>query len=405
MAETFKAVQVSDHVYWVGAVDWKVRNFHGYLTQRGTTYNAFLVKGEKTALIDTVKAPFVDEMLGRIASVVDPASVDVMISNHAEPDHSGGIPRAVEAIQPDEFYASKNGVKALEDYFHMGRPITPVETGQSISLGDLTITCVETRMCHWPDSMVSYLAEDEVLFSQDGFGMHLATTERFADEIPQHVMDYEAAKYYANILLPLSEFIKKTLATWTSLNLPLKLLAPDHGPLYRTPEDINWIIGRYAEWADQPPTDKAIVIYETMWKSTEMLADAIGEGIGEQGISCKLLPLRGCHRSDVVTELMNAGAVVVGTPTLNKNMFPSIADVLTYIGGLQPANKVAAAFGSFGWSGEGAKNVHKALADMGLDMVGEPLQTKYTPDEAAMAKARQLGADVAKALQAKLAKA
>jgi flavorubredoxin len=404
MADTFKATKISDNVYWVGAIDWDVRNFHGYLTQRGTTYNAFLIMGEKITLIDTVKAPFFKEMMARIASVVDPSKVEVLVSNHAELDHSGSIPRTIEAIKPSEIYASKPGVKALEAHFHMGADIKGVGDGDTLSLGNLTLAFAETRMCHWPDSMVSYLVEDQILFSQDGFGMHLATTERFGDEVDMGIMEYEAAKYYANILLPLGTFVNKTLEKWTSLGLPLKVLAPDHGPIFRTEENINWIIGRYAEWASQPTSDKAVIVYETMWESTRLMARAIHEGMSHEGVTTRLLPLRGCHRSDVVTEMMGAGALVVGTPTINQGMYPAIADILTYIKGLKPANKVAAAFGSFGWSGEGAKDVHAMLADMGLDMAtDEPLRLKYVPDAEAFEQCRQYGIAIAKALKAKLA--
>ena len=249
MAETFKAIKVSDHLYWVGAIDWDVRDFHGYLTQRGSTYNAYLIVAEKVTLVDTVKAPFFDEMMARVSSVVDPKQIDVLISNHAEMDHSGALPRTIQAVQPTTIYASKAGVSALEAHFHMGTDITAVTDGQRVDLGGEAVTFAETKMCHWPDSMVTYLHEDQVLLSQDGFGMHLASTERFADELPQHILDYEAAKYYANILLPLSKFIVRTLDKLAGLALPIKILAPDHGLIYRTEEHIGWILGAYRSWA------------------------------------------------------------------------------------------------------------------------------------------------------------
>ncbi len=403
MADTFKAIPITEHVYWVGAVDWEVRDFHGYLTQRGTTYNAYLIVGEKTTLIDTVKAPFFEEMRDRIKSVVDPSSIDVLISNHAEMDHSGSIPRVIESLKPKEFYASKVGAKALEDHFHLGRDIKTVADGDTLSLGDLTLAFAETRMCHWPDSMVSYLVEDQVMFSQDGFGMHWATTERFADEVDPAIMEHEAAKYYGNILLPLSGFINKTLDKLTELALPMQVLAPDHGPIYRTEKDIGWIVGRYAEWAAQKPKYKAVVVYETMWESTDKMARALHEGLADEGVDVWMMSTRGCHRSDIATEVLDAGALIVGTPTLNSTMFPTVADALTYIKGLKPQNMLGATFGSYGWSGEGAKEAHAILSEqMGLEMVDEPLRVKYVPNADCLGQCRQLGTKIAKQLKAKV---
>ncbi len=399
MPKAFEAIQVADNVYWVGAIDWDVRNFHGYLTGRGTTYNAYLILAEKITLIDTVKAPFFDEMMSRIASVIAPGKIDYIISNHSEMDHSGALPQTIEAIKPEKVFASKVGVKTLAAHFHMDAEITPVANGETLDLGDMKLTFVETRMCHWPDSMVSYLHERELLFSQDGFGMHLASCERFADELAREVLDYESAKYYANILLPLATFITKTLKTITDLGIPLSMVAPDHGPIWRRTEDIERIIGDYARWAVQEPTNKAVVIYDTMWGSTAKMARAIGEALAAGGASVRLMSMNVCHRSDVVTELLDAGALVVGSPTMNNNVFPSVADVMTYIKGLRPCNLVAGAFGSYGWSGEAPKHLHAMLEEMGLTMVPEPLRVNYVPDAPALLQCRKLGETVAKRLR------
>jgi len=403
MAETFKALRVTDRVYWVGAIDWNVRNFHGYLTQRGSTYNAYLVLADKVTLVDTVKAPFFDEMMARIASVVDPQKIEVIISNHAEMDHSGSLPRTIQALKPTAVYASKSGVNALEAHFHTDGKITSVADGQQLDLGDETVTFAETKMCHWPDSMVSYLHKDQLLFSQDGFGMHLATAELFADEVTPSVLQYEARKYYANILLPLSKFVIRMLDKLETLNLPLQILAPDHGPIYRRQEDIQWILGAYRCWATQEPTRRAVVVYDTMWGSTGRMAHLIQEGLTQEGAEAKVMPIAGCHRSDIATELLQAGALIVGSPTINNVMFPTVADVLTYIRGLRPKNMVAAAFGSFGWGGEAVKQVHDILVDMGLEVIGDGLKVKYVPDESALDKCRQLGADVARQMATKTA--
>ena len=396
--ETSQAVRIAEKVYWVGGIDWDVRNFHGYWTSRGTTYNAYLVMSEKPVLIDTVKAPFFDEMMGRIVSVMEPEKIEYIVSNHSEMDHSGCLVQAIKAIRPKEVYASRMGQKALGAHFQMDpAAIIAVGDGDSLDVGDMSLAFVETRMCHWPDSMVSYLVEREILFSQDAFGMHLASHERFADEIDRSVLDEESAKYYANILLHLSPFIDKTLKKMDELGLPMQMVAPDHGPIWRTDEDIKRIVGNYSRWSAQQCSKKAIVVYDSMWGSTTKMARAIGDGLAAGGLHVKLMNVSACHRSDVVTELLDLGALVVGSPTMNNGVLPTMADVMTYIKGLRPRNLVAASFGSFGWSGEASKHLHAMLADIGLNMVADPLRVNYVPDAEALGQCRELGLKVAAA--------
>ena len=314
-------------------------------------------------------------------------------------DHTGCLPKAIAAIGPEQVLASKMGVKALARHFHRQSPPTAVTDGQSLDLGNMKLSFFETRMCHWPDSMVSYLHERELLFSQDAFGMHLAGCERFADEIGREVLDQESAKYYANILLHLSPFIDKTLKKVTDLGIPLSIVAPDHGPIWRRKEDIERIIGSYARWSAQEPTDKAVVVYDTMWGSTAKLARAIGEGLADGGAQVRLMSMSACHRSDVITELLDAGAFLVGSPTINNNVFPTVADVMTYVKGLKPRNLVTAAFGSFGWSGEAPKHLHAMLEEMHLASAVDPLRVNYVPDDEALLEARRLGQAVARKLQ------
>jgi flavorubredoxin len=402
MSDTFKAAQVTERVWWVGAIDWDVRNFHGYRTGRGTTYNAFLIIADKITLVDTVKAEFQEEMMARISSVIDPAKIDVIISNHAEMDHSGCLPQTIAAVNPEAVYCSKIGQRALQAHFGE-LDLIAVDEGQQIDLGGATVSFVETKMCHWPDSMVTYLHEDQLLFSQDAFGMHFASHQRYADELDPSAMQYEAAKYFANILLHLSPFIDKTIAKMGDLGLPLKFIAPDHGPIYRTPELIDWIVSSYGRWAAQTPTNKAVVVYDTMWHSTATLAKLVGEGLVEGGVDdvC-FLNLSEAHRSDVITELLEAGMLVVGSPTMNNNILPSMGDIMTYLKGLRPRNLIGAAFGSFGWSGEAPKQLHAMLEEMGLDMVADPLRVNYVPNEAEQTAAREFGLTLAAALKDRL---
>ena len=370
-----KAVKISEHVWWVGAIDWALKEFHGYTTHRGTTYNAFLIMADKITLIDTVKAPFKNEMYARIASVVDPAKIDYIISNHAEMDHSGALPEVIRDLNPEKVFASVAGVKALHDHFRIGDKLTPVKTGDSISLGNMNVSFVETKMLHWPDSMFTYLAEDKVLFSQDGFGMHLATNQIFADENDWNMMETEMKRYYANILLPYAPQALKLLEVFPSLNLDIALIAPDHGPIWRG-DLLLKPLELYGKWAAQAPVKQALVIYDTMWHSTEKMAFEIADGIRSTGVEVKVMALDGHSRSDVAAEMLDIGALVVGSPTINNGLFPRTADVLTYLKGLRPKNLKGAAFGSFGWSGEAAAQITEQLNAMNCETM-EPLKLKF----------------------------
>jgi len=404
MNGAMKAVPITDRVWWVGAIDWTIRDFHGYATSRGTTYNAYLIQGAPPILIDTVKAPFVDEMLARIASVVDPQKVRYIISNHSEMDHAGGLPQTMAALRPEKIFTSANGLKALEAQLHWGGCAEAVKDNQELTLGDTTLRFLDTRMLHWPDSMMTYFAKDDLLFSQDGFGMHLAGYERFADQVPLDVLYAEAAKYYANILMPLSSFVEKLVARAEELHLSPKIIAPDHGPVYR--KDTGWIVKQYARWAAQKPTMKAVVVYDTMWGSTERMARAIGEGLASGGATpVRLMPMHAAHRSDVATELLDAGALVVGSPTINNTLFPTLADVLAYLGGLRRTNLVGAAFGSYGWSGEAIGRLEERLKSMNVEIVVDALKVLYVPDAAALERCYALGARIAAVMKGRAAPA
>jgi flavorubredoxin len=397
----FSAVRVSEHVWWVGALDWALRDFHGYSTQRGSSYNAYLVMGDYPVLTDTVKAPFREEMLARIASVVNPTDIKVIVSHHAEMDHSGALPQIIDVIKPDKVYASQLGVKNLHAQFHDRHEIAVVKDAEALKLGGLSFTFLETRMLHWPDSMISYLAEDELVFSQDGFGMHLATPKLFADENDPAVLLYEARKYYANILLLYSPLILKLLDRIRGLGISIKTIAPDHGPVWR--KEIDTLLGWYAKWAEQKPEKRAVVVYDTMWQSTGLMARVIGDAMAGEGVGVSVLPLQGSSRADVMTELLCAGALLVGSPTINNGVFPTIADVLTYARGLKPKNLIGAAFGSYGWSGEACTQVEAQLRDMSVELAQPALTVSFVPDAAAIDKCREFGKAVAAKLKERVA--
>jgi flavorubredoxin len=400
MNRIYRAVPVTEDVWWVGAIDWNVRDFHGYKTQRGSTYNAYLIMADRITLIDTVKAPFREEMMARIASVVDPARVDYIVSNHSEPDHSGALPETMAEIRPEKVFASATGVKTLREHFGFSGELSAVADGERLSLGNRTLTFMETRMLHWPDSMFAYLNEEELLFSQDAFGMHLASLERFDDEIDPALLEYEAATYYANILLPYSPLVLKLLEKVTAAGLDFRTIAPDHGPIWR--KDIAGILARYGKWAAQKPTAKAVVVYATMWHSTEKMARAISEGLAAGGLRVMLMSMDEVHRSEVVYELLEAGAIAIGSPTLNNHLLPKMADVLTYLRGLKPRNLVGAAFGSYGWSGEAVLEISEILAEMKVESVGDGIRVKHVPDAETLERCFELGTEMARRVKGRL---
>lgn len=395
MKKVFKAEQISANVWWVGASDWNVRNFHGYLTSRGSTYNAFLIIDEKVTLIDTVKAPFADEMLARIASVIDPEKIDYIISNHAEPDHSGALPRIVEAVKPEKIFTSVAGAKTLTAYYgDLG--YTAVKTGDAIELGKGKCAFVDTKMLHWPDSMITWYDRDQVLFSQDAFGMHLAGSLLWADMYDWSILEQEVRKYFANILNLYSEKVIALLDSLPGLNLDISIIAPDHGPLWR--KDLNRIIDLYRDCALQKPRARALVAYVTMWNSTKVCAEAFADGVRSKGVEVELADLNVCDRSDIMTKASLAGLLAFGAPTMNNQVYPLMADVLNYLKGLRVRNKLCYAFGSCGWSGEGAKQIAAAFEEMKLTQPLPMKQVKYMPSEADLQEFFNNGAALAEQL-------
>lgn len=396
----YKPIEIAKGVFSVGCRDWDIRDFHGYSTYEGTTYNAFLVLGEKNVLIDTVKAGFGDELLANISRIIDPTLIDVVISNHTEMDHSGAIPMLMDKIGRDKpIYCSKMGAKNLKSHFNQDFNFQVVGSGDTLKIGSRTFSFLETRMLHWPDSMFTYLAEEAILFSSDAFGQHYAGDMFFDDEIGEEIMPH-ARKYYANILLHFSDKVQALLKDVAKLNLKIDMICPDHGVLWR--DNPSKIIQAYDLWSQQAPTRKVVVIFDSMWESTTKMARAITSGIESEEVNVRLMNTRKWHRSDIMTEVMDAGAIAVGSPTLNNNIFPVIADVMTYIKGLRPQNKIAAAFGSYGWSGEAVKILNKEFEEMKLEIIDPGVKVQYVPDEANLQQCFDLGVKLATKLKEKL---
>jgi len=393
-----KPLEIAKGIYWVGAIDWNIRDFHGYSTNLGTTYNAYLIVDEKITLVDAVKKEFADELIDRISQIVDPKKIDYVISNHTEMDHSGGLARVMHRIGEEKpVYCSKTGFKNLSKHFVQKWNYQPVEDGGQLKIGKRTLVFMETKMLHWPDSMFTYAKEDKILFSSDAFGQHYAGLERFDDQIGDAIMPH-AKKYFANILLLYAPLILKLVEKVKSMGLAIDTILPDHGVMWR--KDPMKIVKAYVEWSEQKPKRKALVIYDTMWHSTQSMAETIAEALGQEGVDAKPMHLRTWHRSDIMTEVLDAGAIIVGSPTLNNGFFPTVGDILTYLKGLKPQNKVAAAFGSYGWSGEAVKLITKELEEMKFKVVDPGLKVQFVPDHEALQACRELAKKIAKELPA-----
>ena len=379
---------------WVGHVDWTVQDFHGYQTLSGSSYNAYLVRDQKTALIDTVKAPFVGHLLARVAALTDLSKVDYVVCNHAEPDHSGGLPSVMKAIPGAELVCNTNCREALACHYDTSKwKVRIVSDGSSLSLGSRTLTFLNTPMVHWPESMFTYVPEEKLLFSMDAFGQHYASATRFDEDSPLDAVMAEAKTYYANIVMlyggPISRVLDRAKA------LPIEVIAPSHGVIWR--EYVPTILAAYRKWVTCRPVAKVLIVYDTMWKSTELMAQAIHEGALERPVDARLISIRASHITEIATQTLDAAALAVGSPTLNGVLMPEVAAALTYLKGLRPTGKAGFAFGSYGWAKGGQKDVDEYLQAMKFDMLREPLSVRYVPGRDALDECRAAGRDLADA--------
>ncbi len=377
-----------DGIDWVGYVDWSVRNFHGYRTEQGTTYNAYLIRDEKSAIIDTVKAPYGSMLLANVTKLADLKAISYLICNHAEPDHSGSLAQLVEACPQATIVCDARCRETLaKHYATSGWKFHVVATGDSLSLGKRSLQFIETPMVHWPESMATYCPEEKLLFSMDGFGQHYATAFRFDDEVPQDVLMAEAKTYFANILMLYSGPIQRALDQIASL--PCEIIAPSHGVIWR--KNISGIVEAYKEWNAQKPSRKVLVVYDSMWKSTERMAQAIHAGAEEFHVDARLMHLQSINITQLATEVLDAACIAVGSPTLNMVIMPEVAGALTYLQGLKPTGKAGFAFGSYGWGKGGAQDVDAYLKKMKFQILREPLQVQFVPDAAVLEECREAG--------------
>ena len=370
-----KPVQLSEDVYWVGAIDYNLSTFHGYLTQRGSTYNAYLIMDDTITLIDTVKHYKFNEMMERIAEVTDPSRIGCIVSNHVEMDHSGSLPQLMDIVPEAEIIASPNGEKGLKNHFPGEWEYTQAASGESRSIGSRTLTFVNMPMVHWPDSMATYCEEEKILFPNDAFGQHMACSARFDDEVPIGILLEEARKYYANIVLPYGKQVQKALGALSDIET--KMIAPSHGIIWRS--NIGTIVDEYRKWSQNITDEKCVIVYDTMWGSTEKLARAVSRGFEKRNIPVEMRHLQHYHISDIMTDVMESRYVCIGSPTLNNGILPTAASFLSYMKGLSPLKRTGLSFGSYGWGGQGTGIIEQGMKDCGWDLF-ETVRHQYVPD-------------------------
>ncbi|MCX5680457.1 MAG: flavodoxin domain-containing protein [Candidatus Omnitrophica bacterium] len=394
-----KPMEIKKGIYWVGVVDWNVRSFHGhtYNTSRGTTYNAYLIVDDKIALVDTVYGPFANELINRIKEIIPPEKIDYVISNHVETDHSGAMPALMKLCPKARVFGTAKCKEGLYRNYYENWDFQTVKTGDTLKLGKRTLTFVEAPMIHWPDSMFTYCREEELLLSNDAFGQHYASNFRFDDEVEVCGLMDEAKKYYANILWPLGALISKKIEDVLKMGIPIKMVAPAHGIIWR--KDPGKIIKSYLGWAKNETKPKVVIVYETMWKSTEKMARLIMEGLTDSGIEAKLYDIADADRTLVIGEMLDAKGFLIGSSTHDNDMLPNIAGFLELLKGLRPKSRFAAAFGSYGWAGGAAASIEKILKEAGAEIKMPSISCKFVPDSSEEIKCYEFGKDFAKMLQ------
>ncbi|NLJ98853.1 MAG: anaerobic nitric oxide reductase flavorubredoxin [Tissierellia bacterium] len=392
------AFKMTDKVTWVGKIDWELRRFHGdeYSTHRGSSYNSYLIKDEKTVLIDTVWKPFDEEFVENLKKEVDLKDIDYIISNHAEVDHSGALPLLLKEIPDVPIYCSANGAKILKAHYHEDWNFVEVKTGDTLDIGESTLTFIEARMLHWPDTMFTYMSGENILFSNDAFGQHYASELMYNDLVDQAELYQEAIKYYANILTPFSPLVTNKIKEVLSFELPVDIIATSHGIIWR--DNPAQIIEKYLEWADAYQENQITIVYDTMWGATRRMAEGIAEGIqlADKDVTVKLYNAANSDKNDVITEMFKSKAVLVGSSTVNKSIMSATAGILDMIRGIGFKNKKAGAFGSYGWSGESVGLITERLKDAKFEVVDEGLKAFWNPDKDAIDQCVEYGKEFVK---------
>ena len=388
-----KLTEIAKNIYDVGVQDWAVRDFHGYQTEKGATYNSYLIMDEKITLIDTVKAPFAEDLLHNISQVTPLENITYIVINHVEPDHSGAMPALAKACPNAKFIISMAGKNEAIQHYGDIFDFEVVKDGQTLNIGEHTLTFAMMTMLHWPDNMATYCAEEKLLFSNDAFGQHYATSKRFDDLVDQGALYYEAKKYFANILWPYARLIDKAIAKIAGFDI--RIIAPSHGVIWRT--NASEIIDLYSKWGRGVCDGSLVIAYDSMWGGTEKIARAIARGAQRAGVEVKVFKMSNTPNSTVSTEVFTCSGLLVGSPTLNSGMLPTIGSLLVYLKGLNPVGKKVATFGTFGWAGGAQKDMEEILLKFNKEVM-PPFQCKWTPQAANIEAAEQYGYDFAQEL-------
>ncbi len=388
-------VTLAPGVYSVGAVDWIMRNFHGYETPRGITYNSYLIVDEKICLIDTVKSTFAKELLERISQIIDPTKIDYIVCNHTEPDHAGALPALMEKMPQAKVVLTAQGKESIIKHYQKEYDFQVVKEGDVLDLGRNKLNFITMPMLHWPDSMASYLDGEEILFSNDAFGQHICTSKRFDDENDIHDIMDEAAKYFANILMPYQRLIGKALGK--AGGVPIKMIAPSHGVIWR--KHIADIVQKYEQWGSGYRNDTVVIVYDTMWGATEDMARRILEGVSAAGSTVKLHRLTTSSPSDIINDLLEAGGIIIGSSTQHNDILPTVGGFLTYLKGLRPVNKVGAAFGAYGWAGGAQKTIEESLTGAGITIAVPGPAFKWAAGQEGQDQCFNFGLEFAKKVQ------
>lgn len=394
------ATKIKNNVFWVGKVDWELRHFHGdeLSTHHGTTYNSYLIREEKTVLVDTVWQPFTEEFLRELAQAVDLKKIDAVVVNHAEIDHSGAMDALMSRIPGVPVYCTPNGVKSLKGHFHKDWNFKPVRTGDTLDIGNgKKLVFFEAAMLHWPDTMFTYLTGDNILFSNDAFGQHLATDRIFADLVDPCTLWEELLKYYANIIAPWSKMVAAKLEEFKALNWPVDMILTSHGASWRG-EGVLKVIERYTAFAQVYQENRISIVYDTIWGGTRIMAEEIAKGIrmADPSVIVNVMNLASADKNDVASEVFRSKAVLVGSPSHNKCALTSVAGFLEEMRGLSFKGKKAAAFGCYGWSGEAQKRMTDILAEIGFEVVDAGMTNMWEPDATAVEKCQAYGRDFAR---------
>lgn len=392
--------KITDAVSWVGKIDWELKKFHGeeYSTHRGSSYNSYLIRDEKTALIDTVWLPYDKEFVNDLKKEIDLKSIDFVIANHAEIDHSGALPALMAEIPGVPIYCTKNGIKSLKGHHHQDWNFIEVKTGDTLDLGKGKLVFIEAPMLHWPDTMFEYYTSENILFSNDAFGQHYASELMFNDRVDQAELYQEALKYYANILTPFSVPVTKKIDQILGFNLPVDMICPSHGIIWR--DNPTQIVLKYLEWANVYQENQVTLVYDTMWEGTRRMAEAIAEGIKSMNgdVAIKLFNCGKADKNDIISEIFKSKMVLVGSSTINRGILSGAASMLEIMKGLSFKNKKAAAFGCYGWSGESVGIITDELKKAGFEVVNDGIKALWNPDEEALEQCAAFGRELGKAL-------